>query len=73
MEERSLALEMLKEVKAQSKRWFIIAIIELVIIIATTGIFVWYINQPIEETITTTTQDADTEGDNSPINQHIGE
>lgn len=73
MEERSLALEMLKEVKAQSKRWFIVSIIELVIIIATNGIFVWYINQPIEEIETTTTQDADTEGDNSPINQHIGE
>ena len=73
MEQNSLALEMLKELKHQSKRWFIIAIIELIIIIATTGIFVWYINQPIEEIETTTTQDADTEGDNSPINQHIGE
>lgn len=73
MEKETLATEMLREIKAQSKRWFIVAIIELVIIIATTGIFVWYINQPIEETITTTTQDADTEGDNSPINQHIGE
>ena len=73
MEEKNLATEMLHELKAQSKRWFIIAIIELIIIIATTGIFVWYINQPIEEVETTTTQDADTEGDNSPINQHIGE
>ena len=49
MEKDTLALEMLKELKHQSKRWFIIAIIELIIIIATTGIFVWYINQPIEE------------------------
>ena len=73
MEKENLATEMLHELKAQSKRWFIIAIIELIIIIATTGIFVWYINQPIEEVETTTTQDADTEGDNSPINQHIGE
>ena len=73
MEEKNLATEMLHELKAQSKRWFIIAIIELIIIIATTGIFVWYINQPIEEIETTTTQDANTEGDNSPINQHIGE
>lgn len=56
MEKENLALEMLRELKAQSKRWFIIAIIELVIIIATTGIFVWYINQPIEETITTEEQ-----------------
>lgn len=73
MEKETLATEMLRELKINSKRWFIIAIVELVIIIATTGIFVWYINQPIEEIETTTTQDADTEGDNSPINQHIGE
>lgn len=54
MEERSLALEMLKEVKAQSKRWFIVAIIELVIIIATnTG---WLIYESQFEEITTDEQ-----------------
>lgn len=35
MDNSSLALEMLRELKSQSKRWFIIAVIELVIIIAT--------------------------------------
>lgn len=35
MDNSSLALEMLRELKSQSKRWFIIAAIELVIIIAT--------------------------------------
>ena len=73
MEEESLALEMLKELKAQSKRWFISFIIVLMLWFATIGVFIWYINQPIEEVEATTTQDADTEGDNSPINQHIGE
>lgn len=73
MEERTLALEMLKELKAQSKRWFISFIIVLILWFATIGVFIWYINQPIEEVETTMTQDADTEGDNSPINQHIGE
>jgi len=73
MEERSLALEMLQELKAQSKRWFISFIIVLILWFATIGVFIWYINQPIEEVETTRTQDADTEGDNSPINQHIGE
>lgn len=73
MENSSLALEMLKEVKAQSKRWFISFIIVLMLWFATIGVFIWYINQPIEEVEATTTQDADTEGDNSPINQHIGE
>lgn len=52
MEERSLALEMLKEVKAQSKRWFIIAIIELVIIIATNA--GWLIYESQFETVTDT-------------------
>lgn len=66
MEERSLALEMLKEVKAQSKRWFIIAIIELVIIIATnTG---WLIYNSQFETITEeqaiTQEQMDTENSN---------
>ena len=72
MEEKTLAMEMLSELKAQSKRWFVIAIIELCIIFAITGVFVWYINQPVEETITYE-QEADTEGDNSPISQNIGE
>ena len=66
MEERSLALEMLKEVKAQSKSWFIIAIIELVIIIATnTG---WLIYNSQFETITEeqaiTQEQMDTENSN---------
>lgn len=73
MEKDTLALEMMKELKAHSKRWFISFIIVLILWFATIGIFIWYINQPIEEVETTTTQDADTEGDNSPINQHIGE
>lgn len=33
MEERTLALEMLKELKANAKRWFIIAIVELVLLV----------------------------------------
>lgn len=50
MEKNTLAMEMLKELKHQSKRWFIIAIIELIIIIATnTG---WLIYESTFETIT---------------------
>lgn len=65
MEKETLAMEILQELKAQSKRWFISFIIVLILWFATIGVFVWYINQPIEEIETTTTQDADTEGDNS--------
>lgn len=54
MEKDTLALEMLKELKAQSKRWFVVAIIELIIIIATnTG---WLIYNSQFEEITTDEQ-----------------
>lgn len=71
-ENQTLATEMLKELKANSKRWFISFIVVLILWFSTIGIFIWYINQPIED-ITTYTQDADTQGDNSSIDQNIGE
>ena len=49
-EQHSLAYEMLKEMKSSAKRWFIIALVELFIILTITGIFIWYISLPIEET-----------------------
>ena len=73
MENETLASEMLRELKANSKRWFISFIIVLVLWFSTIGIFIWYINQPIEATETIYTQDADTRGDDSPINQNLGE
>lgn len=69
MEKESLALEMLKEVKAQSKRWFIIAIIELVIIIATnTG---WLIYESTFETVTEEQTQEAYYNDNSTVTQNI--
>lgn len=54
MEKESLALEILKEVKAQSKRWFIIAIVELVLLVGSnTG---WLIFESQYETTTTDEQ-----------------
>lgn len=74
MKEDTLATEMLKELKAQSKRWFIIAIVELVIILFSAILFVAYLNTPTEEKEEISySQDADTEGENSPINQQIKE
>lgn len=66
MEERSLALEMLREVKAQSKRWFIVAIIELVIIIATNAGWLIYESQfeTVTEEQTITQEQTDTENSN---------
>lgn len=72
MDNENLALEMLKELKSNARRWFTIAIVELIIILGITGMFIWYVNQPVDEEITYT-QDADTEGDYSTIKQSIGE
>lgn len=58
MKEDSLATEMLKELKAQNKRWFIIAIVELVLIIGTNVGWLIY-NSQFEE-ITTTTDEVQT-------------
>ena len=48
-EQIPLATELIHEIKSQSKRWFIISVIELVIILLITAIFIWYISLPIEE------------------------
>lgn len=74
MEKDNLATEMMKELKSQSKRWFIIAIVELIIILFSAILFVAYLNTPTEEKEEISySQDADTEGENSPINQQIKE
>lgn len=49
MENETLATEILHELKASSKRWFIVAIIELFIICGITGAFLWYLSLPVEE------------------------
>lgn len=54
MEEKTLALEMLKELKAQSKRWFIIAVIELVLLVGSN--IGWLIYESQYEEITTEEQ-----------------
>ena len=71
----TLATEMMQELKRNSKRWFIVSIIELIVIIAITTMFVWYLYIPEEEIDETTTyeQEANTQGDYSTITQQIGE
>lgn len=58
MEKDNLATEMMKELKSQSKRWFVIAIVELVLIIGTNVGWLIY-NSQFEE-ITTTTDEVQT-------------
>lgn len=56
MEEKTLALEMLKELKAQSKRWFIIAIVELVLLVGSNIGWLLYESQFEEITTDESTQ-----------------
>lgn len=76
MEEKKLAMEMLGELNATSKRKdIIIALLISVILIMIIAFFI-HENITTEEITTEETtyeQNADTEGDNSTINQEIGE
>ena len=46
-----LATELLKEIQRSAKRWFIIAIAELILILAMTSGFIWYLSLPIDEVV----------------------
>ena len=76
MEEKNLATEMLHELKAQSKRKDIIIVILIGVILAMIiGFFIYENNFETvsDETTTEYSQEADTDGNNSPINQKMGE
>ena len=62
----TLATEMLREVKAHGKRWFIIALVELFIILSVVGLFIWYITLPGAE------YDIEQAADENSYNQIIG-
>ena len=49
MNKQSIAKEMLEDYKRQNKRLFIVALVELGIIIAIVIGFLWYISLPIDE------------------------
>lgn len=84
-EEHSLAWEMLKELKESnnrlertanknSKQWFIISIVELVIIVGMViGFFIYESQYEIETTDDVYQYVDDTEMENSTINQNLGE
>ena len=50
-EVHTLATELLHELKASAKRWFIIAVIELFIILSMAGGFIWYMSLPVEDDV----------------------
>lgn len=49
MENESLATELLKELKASAKRWFIAFCIMVFLELATIAGFMWYITLPVAE------------------------
>lgn len=63
-EETTLASEILAELKASAKRWFIAFLVMVGIELATIAGFLWYISLPVEESINTQTiEDIDGNGD----------
>ena len=69
MDNETLATEMLREIKATSKRWFIAFCIMIVLELVTIIGFMWYITLPVEET--TYEQSVDNI-DSSDVRQTIG-
>lgn len=63
MEEKTLATELLHELKASSVRWFYAFIVVLCLWFATIAAFIIYLSLPIDEVTTEVTQDS--EGDNN--------
>jgi hypothetical protein len=63
----NLATELMHEIKAASKRWFIAFLVVLGLWFATIGGFIWYISLPVEETT-----DIAQEADNDSYNQIVG-
>ena len=49
MDNQPLATELIRELRASNRRWFIIALVELGIIIAIVAGFLWYLTIPIDE------------------------
>ena len=65
MEHETLASELLHEVKAASKRWFIAFLIMVILEASTIFAFVWYITLPVDEfTVEDVNQQADFAGRN---------
>lgn len=59
MDNPTLATEMLAELKANNRKWFIAFLVALVLWFATIGGFLWYISLPIEDVSITQKADGD--------------
>lgn len=70
MDHETLATELLHEIKASSKRWFIAFCIMVGVELATIGGFLWYVSLPVEEYTKEYTQEAE-DIDGSEVTQTI--
>ena len=71
--EDKLTLELLKEVKANARKWFVIAIIELGVILAI--IVSWFVMSyviPVEDTTSTESYDIDSKDNGNAIYNDSG-
>lgn len=66
----TLATEIVSELKASARRWFIAFIVMLIVEVFTVAGFLWYISLPADETITT--QEAE-DINNSSVIQRVGD
>lgn len=71
MDHETLATELLHEIKAASRRWFIAFCVMVGVEVATIGGFLWYISLPVEEYTEEYTQEAE-DIDGSEVTQTIG-
>lgn len=71
MDNDKLATELLHEIKATSRRWFIAFCVMVGVEVATIGGFLWYISLPVEEYTEEYTQEAE-DIDDSEVTQTIG-
>ena len=69
MDNETLATELLHEIKASAKRWFIAFCIMVGVEIATIAGFLWYISLPVEEySVDQTAEDIE----DSDVRQTVG-
>lgn len=67
MKDDTLAMELIKEQKTNSKRWFIAFLVVLGLLFTTIGGFIVYLSLPEEVTETTVDQQTDSGGDNHVV------
>lgn len=77
MEENTLAMELLHQIKSTTRKWFIAFIILLVMFFASNLAWLYAWNLPVEDTDTTTTNtydyDVDREDDGNAVYNESGE